>query len=282
MPMRFRTAVACLLLAACAAPEEPTDVAMTAPQEVTFTATDFAFAGPDTLAPGLTTIRMVNNGTQEHHIILGKLADGRTMADLMAAFQANPNAEPEFLTWVGGAGSAMPGASSNATQDLDAGTYVLICFVPDVTDSAMTPHLAKGMIRELVVTGERVEATAPTAVGEIVMSDFAFALPTMTAGTHTFRVVNNGPQTHEVTMVRLNDGATMEQYMAALAPGATAPPPGVVVGGNGALSNGRSNWFSMTLEPGNYLVLCFVPDAADGQPHIVKGMVTPVTIAAAM
>jgi len=278
--MRLRTALACLLLAACAAPEEPTDVATTAPQAVTFTATDFAFAGPDTVTPGMTTITMVNNGTQEHHIILGKLAEGRTLADLMAAFQANPNAEPDFLTWVGGAGSAMPGSTSNATQDLEAGTYVLICFVPDVSDNMM-PHLAKGMVKELVVTGERNEAPASTAVGDITMTDFAFVTPTITAGTHTFRVVNNGPQTHEVTVVRLNDGATMEQYMAAMAPGATAPPPGVTVGGNGALSNGRSNWFTMTFEPGTYLLLCFVPDAADGQPHVVKGMVLPVTIAAA-
>jgi hypothetical protein len=73
----------------------------------------------------------------------------------------------------------------------------------------------------------------------------------------------------------------VDQYMASMAPGATAPPPGVTVGGNGALSNGRTNWFSMTFEPGNYVMLCFVPDAADGQPHVVKGMVTPFTVAAA-
>lgn len=280
MSSRF-AAVALLLLAACApAAEEPTEVAAVAPQELSYTATDFAFAGPDTVAPGLTTIRMVNSGAQEHHIVLGRLAAGRTMADLMAAFQANPNAEPDFLTWVGGAGSAMPGSNSNATQDLEAGNYVLICFVPDPTDNMM-PHLAKGMIKELVVTGERIEATVPTAVGEIIMTDFAFTMPTVSAGTHTFRVVNNGPQTHEVTVVRLNDGVTAEQYMAAMAPGATAPPPGQVVGGNGALSNGRTNWFSMTFEPGNYVMLCFVPDTADGQPHIMKGMVQPFTVAAA-
>jgi hypothetical protein len=280
--MSCRLAAALLLLAACApGADEPTEVATAAPQELTYTATDFAYTGPDTVAPGLTTIQLVNNGQQEHHIVLGRLADGRTVADLMAAFEANPNAEPDFLTWVGGAGSAMPGATSNGTQELEAGTYVLICFVPDMTDNMM-PHLAKGMIKELVVTGERIEATAPSAVGDIVMTDFAFAVPTITAGTHTFRVVNNGPQTHEVTVVRLNDGVTADHYMAAMAPGATAPPPGVVVGGNGALSNGRTNWFSMTFEPGNYVMLCFVPDVADGQPHIMKGMMQPFTVAAAM
>lgn len=275
------SALALVLLAACGPKTEETPEAVaTVPQELTYTATDFAYAGPDTVTPGLTTIRMVNNGAQEHHIVLGRLAAGRTVADLMAAFQANPNAEPDFLTWVGGAGAAMPGATSNATQDLEAGTYVLICFVPDPADN-MTPHLAKGMIKELVVAGERIDAPVPTAVGDIIMTDFAFTMPTVSAGTHTFRVVNNGPQTHEVSVVRLNDGVTVDQYMAAMAPGATAPPPGVSVGGNGALSNGRTNWFSMTLEPGNYVMLCFVPDSADGQPHVMKGMVQPFTVAAA-
>jgi hypothetical protein len=273
-------AAALLLLAACTpAADAPTEVATVAPQELTYTATDFAFSGPDSVAPGVTTIRMVNSGAQEHHIVLGRLAEGRSVADLVAAFEANPNAEPDFLTWVGGAGSAMPGGTSNATQDLDAGHYVLICFIPDPADNMM-PHLAKGMIRELVVTGERIEAPAPTAAGDITLSEFAFTTPAFTAGTHTFRVVNNGQQTHEVTVARLDDGVTAEEFLASMAPGATTPPPGVMVGGNGALSPGRTNWFTTTLEPGNYVLLCFVPDVADGAPHIAKGMVQPFTVGA--
>ena len=32
------------------------------------------------------------------------------------------------------------------------------------------------------------------------------------------------------------------------------------------------------LEPGEYIALCFVPDANDGAPHLVHGMVLPFTV----
>ncbi|MEX0692759.1 MAG: hypothetical protein WD934_05830 [Gemmatimonadales bacterium] len=55
------TSVAVVALGACAGAEP----AM--PQDVAFTATDFAFTGPDTIAPGVTTIRMENHGENPHH-----------------------------------------------------------------------------------------------------------------------------------------------------------------------------------------------------------------------
>ena len=77
-----------------------------------------------------------------------------------------------------------------------------------------------------------------------------------------------------------NDGVTMEQYMAAMAPGATAPPPGTDLGGSGAISQGIENWWTVTLAPGNYIVVCFVPDPADGAPHAMKGMVQQFAVTA--
>jgi hypothetical protein len=266
-----------LLLAACApAAEEVPEVA--APQVVTYTATDFAFTGPDTIAPGYTDIRLVNNGEQEHHIVLARLDDGKTLQELNALMANNPGAEPEWLVFVGGAGSVTKGDSSAAISDLAPGNYVLFCFIPDPSDHV--PHHAKGMVRELVVTGERREAELPVIAGDIRLKDFAFEHQTLTAGTHTFRVVNDGPQTHEIFMVRLNDGVTAEQYMAASAPGSTTPPPAKFLGGNGALSNGEINYWSVTLAPGTYLMLCYVPDLTDGAPHVVKGMMQEIVITA--
>ena len=249
-----------------------------AAQEIVFTASEYAFTGPDTIAPGLTTVSLRNDGKEEHHLVLARLDEGRTMADVMAAFQANPAAEPDFITFVGGAGSAFGGETSNATQELAAGNYIMICFIP--LPGGQMPHLTMGMVRELVVAGERHEAAAPEVTGEITMNEFSFGLPdTIAAGEHTFRVVNNGEQTHEVALIRLNDGVTAEQFLAALAPGATTPPPGSSVGGNGALSPGIFNFFSADVEAGNYLLLCFVPDT-DGAPHIMKGMVKQMVVTA--
>ncbi|MBK6494583.1 MAG: hypothetical protein IPO52_04105 [Gemmatimonadetes bacterium] len=276
--MLHRAFPALLLLAACSKPAEtpPAEVAV-APPVVTYTASDFAFAGPDTIAPGVTTIRMVNTGKQEHHRILGQLASGTTLEAVMAEMQANPNGEPKGLIWVGGAGGALPADSSGAITELAPGKYVAFCFIPDPTDGGK-PHIMKGMLKEIVVAGTPNGAVLPTADLEIHLSDFAFSPTTLTAGTHTIKVINDGKQTHEIALTRLDDGATAESFLAALAPGAKGPPPGKPVGGNGAISAGGSNYLTITLTKGTYLLTCFVPDTADGVPHVMKGMVQTVIV----
>jgi hypothetical protein len=265
-----------MLLIACAPKEEAAEpVAAATPQVASFTATEFAFAGPDSIAPGMTQIDFVNNGQQPHHMILVRINDGHTMQELNEFMAANPEATPSFITFYGAANVVGNGGRTGSTVDLPAGQYVAVCFVSDPADGK--PHIDKGMLKTLVVAGERHEAPAPVAVAQITLSDFAFELPDLTAGTHTFQVVNNGPQPHEAQLVRLNDGVTVEQFLAAEQSG-TTPPPGVALGGSGAISQGISNWWTVTLEPGNYVVICFVPDPADGVPHMVKGMVKTFTV----
>ena len=258
-----------LLLAACSRSAR-------APQEVSFTAQEFAFSGPDSIAPGVTRITLVNGGTQPHHLIFGRVDEGKTVADVMAGLKANPQAAPLFLSYRGASNIILPGDSSSSVSDLPAGHYLLICFVPDPADNTM--HAMKGMTRELVVAGQRHEAPLPTADAEIRLSDFAFTSGEIAAGTHTFHVVNDGPQIHEIQLVRLNDGATTEQFLAGLAPGAAGPPPGAFLGGPGALSKGESDYWTVTLKPGRYIFLCFVPDTASGAPHFAKGMVRELTV----
>jgi plastocyanin len=277
--MLRRAVPALVLLAACSKPAEtpPAEPTAAAPQVITYTASDFAFTGPDTIAPGMTTIQLVNDGKQEHHLVLGQLSEGTTLDAVMAEMQANPNGEPKGIVWVGGAGGAVPTGTSGATNDLTPGRYVAFCFLPDPTDGGK-PHIMKGMLKEIVVAGTPNGAPAPTADVEIHLSDFAFSPTTLTAGTHTIKVVNDGKQTHEIALARLDEGATAEAFLAALAPGAKAPPPGQPAGGNGAISPGKANYLTVTLTKGTYLLLCFVPDTADGKPHVMKGMVQTVVV----
>jgi hypothetical protein len=267
-----------MIIGACAKPaEQPATPA--GPQEVTYTATDNAFAGPDSIAPGMTQLTFTNNGAALHQLILVRLDAGKTVDSLMAAMQANSNAEPDWIHVAGGGGVIAPGMTETSTQDLDAGHYIMLCYVTSPGDSL--PHMAMGMVKQLTVAGARNTAAAPEADTEIHLSEFAFDMPAVTAGTHTFKVINDGQQIHEVALVKLNDGVTAEQFLAASAPGAQGPPPGVPMGGNGALSPGMHNWFTTTLEPGHYVLLCFVPDSADGVPHVMKGMVKEFEVPAA-
>lgn len=279
--IRPTAAVLLLLAAACTgerrAAEPPSQPAIE-PPVVTFVATDFAFEGPDTIAPGFTTIRMENRGPQEHHLILARLDEGKTIDSLMAFFQATPNAEPPYVTWRGAANGVLAGGTSGGTVDLPAGQYALLCFIPDPADHA--PHLVKGMVRGLVVAGEPNGAAAPVADAELRLKDLAFTHAPFTAGTHVIHVINDGPQLHEAQLVRLAEGKTAQDFMAAMAPGYQGEPAGVPMGGAGAFGPGLDGYWTVTLEPGNYLLVCFVP-GPDGTPHVLQGMMEEFSVPAA-
>src|SRR4051812_10474339 len=82
-------AVAALMAAACARAEaKPASTAAADPRVVTVVARDFAFTGPDEVPAGMVTFQLQNRGTQLHHMAIMKLDEGKTLGDLLAAFQA--------------------------------------------------------------------------------------------------------------------------------------------------------------------------------------------------
>ena len=56
------------------------------------------------------------------------------------------------------------------------------------------------------------------------------------------------------------------------------PAPGHAVGGIGFIEPAGSATFSADLAPGSYGLICFVPDAKDGKPHLVHGMMKEFTV----
>ena len=47
------------------------------------------------------------------------------------------------------------------------------------------------------------------------------------------------------------------------------------------LDRGEVNIVTADFEPGEYALLCFVPDVKDGKPHTEHGMIRQITVAAA-
>ena len=45
------------------------------------------------------------------------------------------------------------------------------------------------------------------------------------------------------------------------------------------MSPKETNWLKVDLAAGNYLALCFMPDAGSGAPHFALGMAMPFTVA---
>jgi hypothetical protein len=54
---------------------------------------------------------------------------------------------------------------------------------------------------------------------------------------------------------------------------ADGPPPLDALGGIASDMPGMTQYFTADLTPGNYVLLCFVPDAKDGKAHMEHGMV---------
>ena len=274
--MRMRTlagsALPVLLFAGCAKTEPPAEQAAAAPPApavVHVTATDYAFQAPDTLPSGVTTFHLMNEGKEAHHVVLLKMP----LAQLQQANMAGP--PPPDLVMMGGPNAAMPGGTAEATVDLAPGTYTLVCFIPAADGR---PHVAMGMARELVVTQGTGTATMPVADITVKLTDYAFEITgALTAGRHTIRVEDAGPQMHEMVFVRLEPGKTVQE-MAAWLEKPQGPPPGTLINGASPMTVGMANTTTVDLTPGEYGMICFVTDSNDGKPHLAHGMIKQVTV----
>lgn len=245
---------------------------------------DYSFAGPETLPAGWTSMRLVNQGREAHQITLLKLAQGKTLADFTAAMQAGGPPPAGLFTEEGGPNGINPGTEGTAVVNLEPGTYVLACFIPSPDG---VPHVAKGMIKPITVSGTASAANEPRGTVTIEAVDFGFRVtPDVTAGTQMFRFNSGGTQAHEVELVRLAPGKTARDVIAFFeppAPGAappSGPPPGDFLGGVAGIEKGKSAYFPAQMTPGNYALICFLPDVTDpqGTPHFAKGMISEFTV----
>ncbi|MCZ7570175.1 MAG: hypothetical protein M5U01_16540 [Ardenticatenaceae bacterium] len=281
LTMRGSLAIALLLLSLVLGglPFGRPSVAHAAPpgamQEVTIKGNEYAFDAPEQINAGWTRVTFQNTGKEEHQVNFARIKDGKTMADLQAAMQQNLDSALGLLDFYGGVSGIPGGTSGTVVLDLKEGQYVMICFLP-APDG--TTHVEHGMIRPLAVVAPAAEAAAPQADDTVTLKDFSIALPgTIKAGEQTWQVVNSGPQIHEMALIKLAEGKTMQDVGAWMnAP--SGPPPFAYAGGMAGLSQGIHGYMTVNLAPGNYVALCGVPDPASGKPHFMLGMVAPFTI----
>ncbi len=84
---------------------------------------------------------------------------------------------------------------------------------------------------------------------------------------------------HHQQLISLPDGMTVDGLMAELAAAEEGTfPTGVnAAGGVSALNPGLSGAVTMDMAAGEYVMVCFVPNA-EGVPHLALGMVKPITV----
>ncbi len=262
--------------------------------ELKLVAVEYSFELSGEPVAGWTRVVLDNQGTMDHHVMLLKVHDHATLADLEAALET-PDLGAIFplAASVGGPGVG-PGMSSTVVLDLAPGDYVAVCVVPDEEG---TPHYLLGQKLAFSVAAGDATGAAPTADLRVEMTEMAFAnLPTeLPAGEQVWEVANTGEQLHETLVLALAEGMTIEQGMQIFTGGEApaegegestpamdmemGPPPFTGIGGVAPLSPGLTNYLLLDLTPGNYLTICFVPDAATGMPHFMMGMLAGFSVA---
>ncbi|HVZ47541.1 MAG TPA: hypothetical protein VG916_02045, partial [Gemmatimonadaceae bacterium] len=246
---RPHVAVCAAFLAACSSTEKPPAAPPPAPHDMAITGADFAFTAPDTIPAGLTHVTFENKGTMLHHVQFVRLDSGKTFADLAEALK-HPGAPPAWAVVVPGPNAPDPGGTSNATVDLAAGAYGILCFV-DIPGGV--PHFAKGMMRALTVRASEgaAAAAADSADVQVVLADYSFKLSRpLTSGAHVIEVTSRGPQEHELEIVRFAPGKTLEDLATWMAK-PEGPPPANAIGGTSGQLPGTTVRFSVDLTPGN-------------------------------
>jgi hypothetical protein len=262
-------ALAALTLSACAAPAP-------AAVEITLKGHDFSFEAPDQIAAGPVTMRFTNAGREPHHAQVVRLNDGVTMDQLQAALKKGETEAFPLMAFAGGPGAIFPNQSSSVTLDLPPGQYALICFF---TSSDGSPHYAKGMLKPLTITAATgAKAASPKSDLSIAMKDFHFEMPAeVKAGKQVWQITNDGPQPHELQVLKLAPGKTVDDMAAFFEKGEGAPPF-ETFGGMQGLNQGMSGWLNLDLQAGDYVAICYIPDPKTGQPHFALGMLMPFTV----
>jgi hypothetical protein len=281
-PRFLLIATALSALGACAPSSDDAtpDDARPTPQVISLSMAGRTFQAPDTVDAGLTTFRFANHGDEIHYAHAVRLDSGRTMADLVAAYgeavrTAGPR--PTWFTRFGGPGGTAPGDTWSVTHEIEPGQYAWIC---PVDDSTGNPHFVRGEAVPFVVRPAAAGAElppAPRASATIRMVNYAFAFDApLTAGHHTVRVENQGPDGHDLVLVRLEDGKSTDDLLVWLqAP--DGPPPFTLGGGVAVLAAGMEAFFDVDLTPGEYALVCMAT-AQDGRTHIEHGMVQQVSV----
>jgi hypothetical protein len=259
------TATAALLLAGC----------HSGANVVTVTAKDYSFEAPTEIPAGPTTFKLVNRGPSLHHIQLVKLDEGKTADDFVAALKAG-GPPPRWASMAGGPNPPEPGSTTTTTVLLEPGNYAMICFIP--TPEGI-PHVMKGMAHPLRVTpSDRATAAEPAADLVVKLVDFDFQLSEpLKSGRHTLRVENGGAQPHELAIVQLKPGKSPMDF-AEWGERQIGPAPGTLFGGVSGIMPGTHAFVAVDLPPGDYALICFVPEMKDGKPHFAHGMAKQVTV----
>jgi hypothetical protein len=247
--------------------------------ELVITATEAGFEFPPDPTAGRYAVSVVNAAELPLHAQLGRLPEGMTIADAERLHSEGSDEEwasyfldavfPGLPDWL------QPGETRTGIADLPGGDYLIF-----------DPFFGRSLT--LTITGEGELGEEPASDLTIEMADMEFVFPAegLRAGPMRWKIANTGAFPHEMHVVPVPEGTTVEHVVEVIPLDEGDPVsegnPLVdfwttygPVAATSLLSVGRTSWIDVDLLPGTYALLCLVgvPDF-----HALEGMVEIVTL----
>jgi hypothetical protein len=228
------------------------------------------FKVPATAPAGAVTITFTNSTKAD---IDGQLAraegdhsDEEVLAELNNAKQGKPVAG--WFEGAGRVGSTEPGKTDSVTQVLEPGTYYVVGG-DDSPDGALEKFEVKA--------GEGAELPATDA--EITATEYGFTGEGLNAGPNRVELRNDGKEWHHFLASEMKPDATIEDVRKFLMTEKGELPFASEEGVDSAvMDGGMSQVVNLDLKPGKYAFFCYIADRKGGPPHVVKGMISEVTV----
>jgi hypothetical protein len=190
---------------------------------------DYEFQVEGELTAGSVSIAVENLGAEIHEIGMAKLVDGHTVEEVRAALEtAGEDEDPleglveddSVIDELGGVQA--PGTAYTISGGgIEAGEYVLVCFIPN---SEGVLHAQLGMVSGFTITeGDADQAPAPDVTYTI--SDDGLDGPTeLAAGDTAIEIVNDSSTTREITLFKVKEGSTLDDVGAFFEAADEGPP----------------------------------------------------------
>jgi hypothetical protein len=231
-------------------------------------------SGPQSADTGLAEITLENEGKGDGDLQLIRVEGDRSAEEVVDALSAatKGKAFPEWFFAGGGVGTTNAGQSQTVTQVLEPGTY--FAFNTEARQGAPDPSAVPAIEVSGDASGETVEADDTVSAFE-----YGFEAEELPSGATEVAFDNTGAQPHHLLASPLIGDATaddVERFFKTEKGKAPLEEKGsqstaVIEGGEGQV-------ITLDLEPGRYVLYCFISDRDGGPPHALKGMVDEVEV----
>ena len=285
MPSRSRrlafvlaAAVLAVPLSACGDDDDEQEEAAKVTFELTETADGkFRLSAPKSVAAGVAEIDYTNSGKANHEVQFLRVVGDHSEREVLETLEsAGEKGLPDWFHAGGGVPTTPAGETTKTTQELVPGTYFAFD-TAETEDEEGDPYFLRGAKASFEVTGDG-DGELPDTDAKVTARDYSFSAEGLTAGRNELLFDNAGKEPHHLVGAPISPGKTIDDVREAFKEETELPLDFEKSVATTALDGGLKQVTELTLEKGNYALLCFITDRKGGPPHTAKGMISEATV----